>query len=52
MNSRTSQTQRKVRLPNVLRRKPKKAVAEEIKQEAAVKADDLSCQTRGCGCGN
>ena len=52
MNRRTSQNQRKVRLPNILRRQPKKAVTEEVTQEVAAKADDPSCQTRCCGCGN
>jgi hypothetical protein len=50
MNRRTSQNQRKVRLPNFLRRQPKKEKAKV--EEAVAKAEDTSCQTRGCGCGN
>ncbi|MDA7463719.1 hypothetical protein N9M68_02200 [Candidatus Poseidonia alphae] len=48
MNRRTSQNQRKIRIPTVLRRQPKK----EPQEEVVAKADDPSCQTRGCGCGN
>ncbi|MGB1955194.1 MAG: hypothetical protein ACPHUK_06300 [Candidatus Poseidoniaceae archaeon] len=48
MNRRTSQNQRKVRVSNIFRRKPKKKVVEQPKEEVA----DASCQTHGCGCGN
>jgi hypothetical protein len=48
MNRRTSQGQRKMKMPNLVRRKPKKKVVEQPKEEVA----DASCQTQGCGCGN
>lgn len=49
MNRRTLQNQRKVRLPNFLRRQPKKKVKV---QQVVDKAEDTSCQIHGCGCGN
>ena len=48
MNRRTSQNQRKGRISNVLRRKPKKKVVEQAQEEPV----DASCQTQGGGCGN
>tara|TARA_B100001996_G_scaffold376405_1_gene357611 strand:- start:179 stop:388 length:210 start_codon:yes stop_codon:yes gene_type:complete len=50
MNRRTSQNQRKSKLPNFIRRQPKKEKAKV--KEVVAKAEDTSCQTRGCGCGN
>ena len=48
MNKRTGQAQRKTRIQNPLRRRPKK---EKVEKEIAP-VDDASCQTQGCGCGN
>jgi hypothetical protein len=47
MNPRTNKSQRKVRFPNLIRRKPVKAKQEKVVEEPA----DASCQTQGCGCG-
>ncbi len=53
MNRRTAQNQRKVRFPNVLRRKTKKEKVEgPVAETKTVESADASCQTRGCGCGN
>ena len=47
MNRKTGQTQRKVRFPNILRRKAaKKEPAKVVDQ-----TEYPSCQTQGCGCG-
>jgi hypothetical protein len=43
MNRRTSQNQRKIRMPGIFRRQPKKAKVEEV----VAKTEDASCQTRG-----
>ena len=48
MNRRTSQNQRKVRKPNLIRRRVKK---EKVEAPAA-EVEDASCQLTGCGCGN
>ena len=48
MNRRTPQNQRKVRVSKIFRRKPKKKVVEQPKEEVV----DASCQIQGCGCGN
>jgi len=48
MNRRTAQNQRKVRMPSIIRRRPKKVVPEK----AVVETSEASCQTTGCGCGN
>lgn len=48
MNRRTAQNQRKVRMPSIIRRRPKK----ETVQKPVAETADASCQTTGCGCGN
>ena len=48
MNRRTAQNQRKVRMPSIIRRRPKKETVEKPVAETT----DASCQTTGCGCGN
>ena len=48
MNRRTAQNQRKVRMPSIIRRRPKK----EVTPKAVVETPEPSCQTTGCGCGN
>lgn len=48
MNRRTSQNQRKVRLQNLIRRRP----AKQKEMPQPTKEEDASCQTQGCGCGN
>jgi hypothetical protein len=50
MNRRTSQNQRKIRMPGIFRRQPKKEKAKV--EEVVAKTEDASCQTHGCGCGN
>ena len=47
MNRRTNQTQRKMRIPNILRGR-KKVVKPK---ETVVETTEASCQTTGCGCG-
>ena len=47
MNRRTNQTQRKMRIPNILRGRKKVAKP----KETVVETTEASCQTTGCGCG-
>jgi len=51
MNRRTNQNQRKIRIPSVLKIRPKKVVVAKETPDASAEVD-ASCQTRGCGCGN
>ena len=51
MNRRTNQNQRKIRIPSVLKIRPKKVVVAKKTPDASAEVDE-SCQTRGCGCGN
>jgi hypothetical protein len=51
MNRRTNQNQRKIRIPSVLKIRPKKAVVAKDTPDTSAEVD-ASCQTRGCGCGN
>ena len=44
MNKRTTQSQRKVRIPSGLKKRPKKEKVEEVVEPA--------CEITGCGCGN
>ena len=51
MNRRTNQNQRKIRIPSVLKIRPKKVVVAKETPDTSAEVD-ASCQTRGCGCGN
>ena len=52
MSRRTVQTQRKVRIPSGLKKRPKKAKIEKAALEPAAEVADESCQIPSCGCGN
>lgn len=52
MNRRTAQNQRKVRFPNLIRRRPKKETTEQPVVKSTVEAEGESCKLQGCGCGN
>ena len=47
MNPRTNKSQRKVRFPNLIRRKTVKTKQKKVVEEP----EYPSCQTQGCGCG-
>jgi len=49
MNPRTSQNQRKIRVPKRSKSKPLKAKAPKVISEIK---EEESCQISGCGCGN
>ena len=48
MGRRTNQTQRKVRMPRILKRRSKEPSV-DVKPEST---DGATCQITGCGCGN
>ena len=52
MSRRTVQTQRKVRIPSGLNKRPKKAKVEKAVEKPVVQEAEPSCEIPSCGCGN